>query len=89
MTQNVPWKIRFDSHAFMLNKPLASIGFGQKFGIAALVVVGIACVIRASLSAPGGAPAPKPAPPAVAAPPPLSAKPKTPRVQPSQPRPPQ
>jgi len=71
MTQNVPWKIRFDSHAFMLNKPLASIGFGQKFGIAALVVIGIACLLRAGQRPPGNASlALRPGPQTMPSPPP-------------------
>ena len=89
MTQNIPWKIRFDSHSFMLNRPLASIGFGQKFGIAALIVVGIVCVLRASQGAPAISTAPGPSLPAVPVAPPTPVKPKVPKGQPDQIRPPQ
>ena len=89
MTQKVPWKVRFDTHVFMLNGPISSIELGRKFGIAALIVIGIVCAVRATLGLPVSTPAPRPASDAVSAPTPLPGSPKTPRIQPSHARPPQ
>lgn len=47
MNHGAPWKIQFESHSIILDRPLASISFGQKFGIAALILIGIVCAVRA------------------------------------------